>query len=78
MSTQNFDAPQLKSFVERIENLEEEKKNLMTDIKEIFSEAKNCGYDVKIIKEVLKLRKMDKTEIDERDALVTAYLNALN
>lgn len=78
MSTQNFDAPQLKSFVERIENLEEEKKNLMTDIKEIFSEAKNCGYDVKIIKEVLKLRKMDKTEIDARDALVTAYLNALN
>lgn len=78
MSTQNFDAPQLKSLVERIENLEEEKKNLMTDIKEIFAEAKSCGYDVKIIKEVLKLRKMDKTEIDERDALVTTYLNALN
>ena len=68
---------QLKSIVERIEHLEEEKADLMADIKEVFKEAKSSGYDAKIIKEVLKLRKMGDDEVSEHDALISTYLDAL-
>ena len=68
---------QLRSFVERIENVEEEIKSLTEDKKEIFAEAKGQGFDVKILKEVIRLRKQDPDERDEHDSLLEVYLHAL-
>ena len=67
----------LKSLIERVERLEEEKNNLLTDIKEVFSEAKGLGYDPKIMRQVLIIRKMDIDERLEQDALLDTYRNAL-
>jgi uncharacterized protein (UPF0335 family) len=67
----------LKSFIERIERLEEEKKALQEDIKEVFAEAKGTGFDVKIMRQILKLRKMDKDDVDEQEALLEVYKRAL-
>ena len=67
----------LRSFVERIERLDEEIKGLTEDKKEIFDEAKGEGYDVKILKEVIRLRKQEQKERDERDMLLDTYLNAI-
>jgi uncharacterized protein (UPF0335 family) len=67
----------LKSFIERIERLEEEKKALAEDIKEVFAEAKGAGFDVKTMRQVLKLRRMDKDDADEQEALLDTYLRAL-
>lgn len=68
---------QLKSIIERIEHLEEEKRNISYDIKEIFLEAKMNGFDIKTIKEIIKLRKKDKTELDEEQHLLDTYMMAL-
>lgn len=68
---------QLKSFVDRIERLSEEKKAIAEDIKDVFLEAKSSGLDVKALREVIRLRKMDKDERDNRDAIVATYLQAL-
>ena len=68
---------QLRAFVERIERIEEEIKGLNEDKKEIFDEAKGEGYDVKILKEVIRLRKQDQKERDERDSLLDTYLHAI-
>jgi len=68
---------QLRSFIERIERLEEEKAATATDIKEIYSEAKSNGYDPKIMRQVVKLRKLNRDERAEQDALVDTYLAAL-
>ena len=67
----------LRSFVERIERLEEEIKGLSEDKKDIYTEAKGEGFDVKILREVVKLRKQDKAERDERDSLLDVYLHAV-
>ena len=67
----------LKSFVERIERLEEEKSNVLADIKEVYSEAKGLGYDPKIMRKVLIIRKMDIDERLEQEALLDTYRNAL-
>ena len=67
----------LRSFVERIERLEEEIKGLSEDKKDIYIEAKGEGFDVKILREVVKLRKQDKAERDERDSLLDVYLHAI-
>ncbi len=67
----------LRSFVERIEQVEEEIKGLTEAKKEIFDEAKGEGYDVKILKEIIRLRKQDRTERDERDMLLDTYLHAI-
>ena len=67
----------LKSFIERIERLNEEKNNITLDIKEVFSEAKSMGYDPKIIRKILVLRKMDVDERLEQEALLDTYRNAL-
>ena len=67
----------LRSFVERIEHLEEEIKQLTDDKKDIYAEAKGDGFDVKILKEVIRLRKQDQKERDERDSLLDVYLTAL-
>ena len=67
----------LKSLIERVERLEEEKNNLLADIKEVFSEAKGLGYDPKIMRKVLIIRKMDIDERLEQEALLDTYRNAL-
>jgi uncharacterized protein (UPF0335 family) len=67
----------LKSFIERIERLEEEKNNILADIKEVYLEAKGLGYDPKIMRKVLIIRKMDIDERLEQEALLDTYRNAL-
>ncbi|MCR9178592.1 MAG: DUF2312 domain-containing protein [Alphaproteobacteria bacterium] len=70
-------AGQLLSFFERIENLEETKAELMADIKEVFAEAKAQGYDVKIMRQILKLRKMEADDRDEQETLLEVYKRAV-
>ena len=67
----------LKSFIERVERLEEEKRALAADIKEVYSEAKSAGFDVKTIREIVKIRRMDEEDLDEREALLDTYMRAL-
>ena len=67
----------LKSFIERIERLSEEKNNINFDIKEVFSEAKSIGYDPTIMRKILALRKMDVNERLEQETLLNTYKNAL-
>lgn len=68
----------IRSIIERIERLEEEIKDLMEAKKEIFAEAKGEGLDVKVLKEILKLRKQDKDERDEQETLLEVYLRAMD
>jgi uncharacterized protein (UPF0335 family) len=68
---------QLRAFVERIENIEEEIRSLTEDKKEIFAEAKGEGFDVKILKEVIRIRKQDHDERQEHESLLEVYLHAL-
>src|SRR5580692_5663664 len=67
----------LKSFIERIERLEEEKKTLANDIKEVYAEAKGTGFDVKIMRQVIRLRRLDKDDLDEQETLLDIYRRAL-
>jgi uncharacterized protein (UPF0335 family) len=67
----------LKSFIERIERLEEEKRALAEDIKEVYSEAKGTGFDPKIMRQVVRLRRMDKDDLDEQESLLDIYKRAL-
>ena len=67
----------LKSFIERIERLEEEKRALGEDIKEVYAEAKGTGFDTKIMRQIIKIRKMDKDDLDEQEALLDTYMRAL-
>ncbi|MBM3547195.1 MAG: DUF2312 domain-containing protein [Alphaproteobacteria bacterium] len=68
---------QLKSYIERIERLDEEKAALAADIKDVFAEAKGNGFDIKIMRQILKLRKMDKADADEQETLLDLYKRAL-
>ena len=68
---------QLKSFIERIERLEEEKRALSGDIKEVYAEAKGTGFEPKIMRQLVKIRKMDKDELDEEESLLDLYKRAL-
>ncbi|AWN35561.1 DUF2312 domain-containing protein [Methylobacterium radiodurans] len=68
----------IRSIIERIERLDEEIKDLMEAKKEIFAEAKGEGLDVKVLKEILKLRKQDKDERDEQESLLELYLRAMD
>lgn len=77
MSEGNVAADQLRLFIERIERLEEEKKGVADDIKDVYSEAKANGYDTKTMRQVVRLRKMEKHARDEADALLETYRNAL-
>jgi len=70
-------ADQLRSYIERIERLEEEKAALAADIKDVFDEAKGNGFDVKIMRQVLKLRKMDKDDLQEQEHLLELYKRAI-
>ncbi len=67
----------IRSFVERIEQIETELKELTEAKKEIFSEAKGEGFDVKVLKEIIKLRKQDQEERDEHDTLLDVYMQAM-
>jgi uncharacterized protein (UPF0335 family) len=68
---------QLKSLVDRIERLEEEKKGLATDIKEIYLEAKSNGFDTKVLRKVISMRKLDRHQREEQQAMLDVYMNAL-
>jgi len=77
MSDGNVAADQLRLFIERIERLEEEKKGIADDIKDVYAESKSNGYDTKTMRKVVSLRKMEKHARDEADALLDTYRNAL-
>ena len=68
----------LRSLIERIERLEEEKAAIASDIRDIFAEAKSAGFDVKILRAMIKLRKMDAADRDEQEYLIETYRKALN
>ena len=71
-------ADRLKSLIERIERLEEEKKAIAEDIRDIFAEAKGTGFDTKVMRQVLKLRRMEAADREEQEELLDLYLRALN
>ena len=77
MAKANFAKDQLKSLIERVERLEEEKAALGNDLKEVYAEAKGNGFDTKIKRQVVRIRKMESHEREERDALLDLYLSAL-
>lgn len=68
---------QLKSVIARIEKLEEEKSNIAADIKDVFAEAKANGFEVKAIRQIIKLRKMDAQEREEEETILDTYMRAL-
>lgn len=68
---------QLSSYIERIERLEEEKAALAADIREVFAEAKGTGFEPKIMRHIIRLRKMDSADRQEQDALLEIYMSAL-
>jgi uncharacterized protein (UPF0335 family) len=70
-------ADQLRLFIERIERLEEEKKGIADDVKDVYLEAKSNGYDVKTMRAIVRLRRMEKNARDEADALLETYRAAL-
>ena len=70
-------ADRLRSLIERIERLEEERKALGSDIKDIFAEAKSAGFDVKVIRQIIRLRKQEPAEIEEQETLLDVYRRAL-
>ncbi|HWK35081.1 DUF2312 domain-containing protein [Sphingomonas sp.] len=70
-------AEQLRLFIERIERLEEEKRGMMDDIKDVYAEAKSTGYDTKTMRAIVRLRKMEKHHRDEAEALLETYKAAL-
>jgi uncharacterized protein (UPF0335 family) len=70
-------AEQLRLFIERIERLEEEKKGMADDIRDVYNEAKSTGYDVKTMRAIVRLRKMEKHARDEAEALLETYKAAL-
>lgn len=70
-------ANQLKNFIEKIERLEEEKTNIGETIREVFAEAKGFGYDIKVMRQLIKLRKMKQEELVEQEQLLDLYRQAL-
>jgi uncharacterized protein (UPF0335 family) len=70
-------AAELRQLIERVERLEEEKKALQDDIKEVYAEAKGRGYDTKAMRTIIRLRKKDPNERQEEESLVELYMNAL-
>jgi len=77
MAKSGFAKEHLRSYVERIERLEEEKKALADDIREVYSEAKGTGFDTRIMRQVVRLRKMENADRQEQEAMLDLYLNAL-
>ncbi len=67
----------LRDYIERVERLEEEKATLAADIRDVYAEAKGNGFDPKILRQIVKLRKLDKFELEEQETLLDLYKNAL-
>jgi uncharacterized protein (UPF0335 family) len=74
---QNFSQEQLRQFVEQIERLEEDKRGIANDIKEKYAEAKAIGFDAKILRNVVRLRRKSKAELQEEESILDTYLHAL-
>jgi len=72
-----FAKDQLKAFIERVERLEEEKKALSDDIRDVYAEAKGIGYDVKALRTIVRLRKMEESERKEQETILDTYKVAL-
>ena len=70
-------ADRLHSIIERVERLEEERKALAADIKDVFTEAKSAGFDVRTVKQIIRLRKQEPAEIEEQETLLDIYRRAL-
>ncbi len=70
-------ADRLRSLVDRIERLEEERKALSSDIKDIYAEAKSAGFDVKVLRQLIRLRKQEPAEIEEQETLLDVYRRAI-
>jgi uncharacterized protein (UPF0335 family) len=77
ISSDSVAQDQLRAFIERIERLEEEKKAIADDIRDIYAEAKGNGFDTKVLRQVIKIRKQDRAERLEQEALLDLYLAAL-
>lgn len=75
--TGGISAERLRSVVERVERLEEERKALAGDIKDIYTEAKSAGFDVKVIRQIIRLRKQEPSEVEEQETLLDIYRHAL-
>lgn len=73
-----MDVNRLRTIIERIERLEEEKKGISSDIRDIYAEARGAGFDNKIMREIIKLRKMNTADRDEQEFLLETYRKALN
>ena len=76
-TSQTVAAGQLRAFIERIERLEEEKKTIADDIKEVYAEAKGTGFDTKAVRTIIRLRKKDQAERQEEEAIIELYMAAL-
>ena len=74
MAKAGFAKDQLKSFIDRIERLNEEREALSADIREVFAEAKGTGFDKKIMRQVIRMRKLDKADFQEQEAMLDLYL----
>ena len=77
MATESVAQDQLRAFIERIERMEEEKKAISDDIKEIYAEAKGSGFDTKVLRQIVRIRKQDANERLEQEALLDLYMSAL-
>jgi uncharacterized protein (UPF0335 family) len=76
-ATVRFGKDQLKAFIERVERLEEEKKAIADDIRDVYAEAKGSGFDVKALRAIVRLRKQDPDERKEEEAILETYMHAL-
>ncbi len=76
-NTGGIAADRLRSIIERIERLEEERKALGSDIKDIFAEAKSAGFDVKVIRQIIRIRKQEPADVEEQETLLDVYRRAL-
>jgi len=76
-ATGGIAADRLRSIIERVERLEEERKALASDIKDIFAEAKSAGFDVKVIRQIIRIRKQEPAEVEEQETLLDIYRRAL-
>lgn len=77
MQTTQITKEQLKAYIERVEKLSEEKDTIATDIREVYAEARGNGYDVKAMRQIVKLRKLDAAEREEQEQLIDLYSAAL-
>lgn len=76
-ATGGIAADRLRSLIERIERLEEERKALSNDIKDIYAEAKSAGFDVKVMRQLIRIRKQEPAEVEEQESLLDVYRRAL-